>query len=209
MLWRLRSSKSLWQYEPKSLLGVPSCYGEPAGDSVSLLSAKPMQRHFMVDASLFALATALCVGCHHTGTRTASAPTVWPTEEHCWWAPLRTAMLPDSVAARYSSAYTSLGLSGARWSHAGDTAWAEAGPTFVERAAGSAVYAARVVAYRRGDTTLVRPFVAVRSEGSASVGSLSIPFCGDAMRAAHAATTQPRDEERDDSLPLWRRRAVQ
>ena len=167
-----------------------------------------MRSPLVLNASLLAVATALIAGCHRTIAQTANEPVVWPTEEYCWWAPLRTTMLPDSVAARYSRAYATLGLTGAGWSHEADTAWAEAGPTVLERAASRAVYAARVVAYRRGDTTLVRPFVAVRSDDSASVGSLSIPFCGDVIRAAHASTTQPRDDEKDDKLPLWRRRPV-
>ena len=109
---------------------------------------------------------------------------------------------------RYSRAFSTLGLSGAEWSQAADTAWAEAGPTVLERAGSKAICAARVVAYRRGDTTLVRPFIAVRPGDSTFVGRLFIPFCGDVIRAAEASTTQPPNEEREDSLPLWRRRPV-
>jgi hypothetical protein len=65
-----------------------------------------------------------------------------------------------------------------------------------------------VVAYRRGDTTFVRPFVAVRSDGEVNFGRLAIPLCGDAIRAAHAGLTAPREEEQDDSLPVWRRRRL-
>jgi hypothetical protein len=117
-------------------------------------------------------------------------------------------MSPDSVAMRYANAYTTLGLSGAAWSRNADTAWAEGGPSVLSRTEGTGVFAARVVAYRRGDTTLVRPFIAVRPEGSVHDGSLAIPFCGAAIRAAQAGTTTPRDQEKDDSLPLWRRRPI-
>ena len=117
-------------------------------------------------------------------------------------------MPPDSVAARYARAFTTLGLSGTGWSHQADTAWAEGGPTLLTRPAGTGVFAARVVAYRRGDTALVRPFVGVRAAGDVNVAQLAIPFCGDAMRAAQAGLTRTDQEVRDDSLPVWRRRPM-
>jgi hypothetical protein len=141
-------------------------------------------------------------------TPSATTPTAWPAEDHCGWAPQRTATTPDSVAVRYARAFATLGLSGAGWSRQADTAWAEGGPTVLSRPTGAGLYAARVVAYRRGDTTLVRPFVAVRPAGDVNVGHLSIPFCGDAMRAAQAGLTATGEELRDDSLPIWRRRRV-
>jgi len=165
-------------------------------------------RRLALYAMLSAIIGTLSAGCHRSRAQTASAPPISPEGEHCWWAAYRTAVPPDSVAVRYSRAFASLGLSGAGWSHQADTAWAEGGPTGLSRPAGAGLYAARVVAYRRGDTTLVRPFVAVRPDGDVSGGSLSISFCGDASRAAQALTTAPPDEERDDSLPVWRRRPL-
>jgi hypothetical protein len=167
-----------------------------------------MRCHLSTHAVLLALITTLSAGCHHSTPRIASTPASWPEEDHCWSAPLRTAVPPDSVAMRYARAYGTLGLSGAGWSRQADTAWAEGGPTVLSRPDGSGLFAARVIAYRRGDTTLVRPFVAVRPDGGVNVGRLSIPFCGDAIRAAAALTTAPGAEERDDSLPVWRRRAM-
>jgi hypothetical protein len=155
---------------------------------------------------LFVLVASPSVGCHRAAPRVASAPSTAPQWEHCWWAALRTALPPDSVASRFARAYDSLGLANAEWSHQADTAWAEAGPMTVTREGGSAIVRARVVAYRRGDTTLVRPFSAVQSAGPANLGALGIGFCGEAIRAAKAQTTQPSNEEPDDSLPLWRRR---
>jgi hypothetical protein len=149
---------------------------------------------------------ALSAGCHRSRAETVSTPTSWPEEDHCWWAAHRTAIPPDSVAVRYAQAFATLGLSGAGWSHQADTAWAEGGPAVLARPAGTGLYAARVVAYRRGDTTFVRPFLAVRSAGEVNAGRLAIEFCGDAIRAAKAGLTAPREEERDDSLPVWRRR---
>ena len=156
-------------------------------------------------AVLFALVGALSAGCHRIGPRVTTT-SLTSQEEHCWWAAYRTAMPPDSVAARYAGAYTTLGLSNSSWSHLADTAWAEAGPTPLTREGGNGIYAARVVALRRGDTTLVRPFNAIQPVGPANVGGLHIAFCGEASRAAKAQTTAPPNEEPDDSLPLWRRR---
>jgi hypothetical protein len=135
-------------------------------------------------------------------------PTSWPEESHCWWARYRTAIPPDSVAVRYARAFATLGLSGAGWSHQADTAWAQGGPTVLSRPSGTGLFAARVVAYRHGETTFVRPFNAVRSSDEGNLGRLSIEFCGDASRAAHAETTTIKQEEPDDSLPVWRRRQV-
>ena len=127
-------------------------------------------------------------------------------EGHCWWAAYRTAMPPDSVAARYAQAFTTVGLAGAGWSRQADTAWAQAEPTLLTRPAGVGTYAMRVVAYRRGDTTFFRPFNAVRANEGANLGAMAIGFCGDVSRASKVPATAPYDEERDDSLPLWRRR---
>ena len=167
-----------------------------------------MRGFFVIRVSLLVLASALGTGCSRSRMQTASSPLVWPAEEHCWWAALRTALPPDSVAERYARAYQALGLSETGWSHQADTAWAEGGPTVLARAAGTGTYAARVVAYRRGDSTLVRGFIAVKADGTASGLNLLIPFCADVIREAKAATTTPRHEERDDSMPVWRRRSV-
>ena len=78
----------------------------------------------------------------------------------------------------------------------------------VAREGASGMVRARVVAYRRGDTTLVRPFSAVQPPGAANLGALTIGFCGEMIRAAKAATSQPPKEEPDDSLPLWRQRPM-
>jgi hypothetical protein len=159
-------------------------------------------------AILLALVASLSIGCHHQRAQTAVTPSARPGGEHCWWAAYRTAMSPDSVAARYARAYTTVGLSNSGWSHSADTAWAEAGPTALSRDGGTRTYAARVVAIRRGDTTFFRPFQSVQLQpaDSRGKGALTIPFCADLSRAAMTGGTAPRDEEPDDSLPLWRRR---
>lgn len=171
-------------------------------------AAHPLLRPLRVHAILVAVSATLSSGCHRSRPQTATTPSAWIDGDHCWWARYRTAMPPDSVAARYARAYATLGLATTGWSHQADTAWAESGPTVLSRSGSSATYASRVVAYRLGDTTFVRPFVTVRNGGEVNVGSLSIQFCGDVSRAAQAGTTAPREEERDDSLPVWRRRPM-
>lgn len=157
---------------------------------------------------MLAVAGTFGTACHHTTAQTRTASAERPEEDHCGWAPQRTAATPDSVAARFAQAFATLGLAGAGWSHKADTAWAEGGPTALSRPAGAGVYAARVVAYRHGDTTLVRPFVAVTPAGDVNIGRLSIPFCGDAIRAAQAGLLPGNTEVPDDSSPVWRRRAL-
>ena len=159
-------------------------------------------------AILLPLVASLSTACHRGGPRVAITPSAQPKYEHCWWAAYRTAMPPDSVAARFAGAYTTLGFPPSGWSHLGDTAWAEAGPTALAREAGTRVYAARVVAIRRGDTTFYRQFNAVQLQpaDSGGKGALAIPFCLDMNRAAMTGGIAPRDEEPDDTLPLWRRR---
>lgn len=166
-----------------------------------------MRLSLAVHVMLLALTTVPSAGCHHP-PQTAATPRASMEEGHCWWAAYRTALPPDSVAAHYAQAYTTLGLTGAGWSQLGDTAWAQAEPTLLTRPAGAGTYAARVVAYRRGDTTFLRPFVGVRADSNANGGAMSIAFCGDVSRASRVPAGGPRDEEPDDSLPIWRRRPV-
>lgn len=167
-----------------------------------------MRHSVAVHATLLALASALSAGCHRPKAQTAVTPRATLEEGHCWWAAYRTTMPPDSVAAHYARAFTTVGLTGAGWAQLGDTAWAQAEPTFLSRPEGAGTYAGRVVAYRHGDTTFFRPFNAVQATGPANLGAMSIGFCQDVSRAAHTGGAAPRDEEPDDSLPLWRRRPL-
>src|SRR5215211_4784730 len=138
-----------------------------------------MRSRSAIHALPLAVVGILSAGCHKPKAPTVIAPTTWPEEGHCWWARYRTAIPPDSVAVRYARAFATLGLSGVGWSHQADTAWAEGGPTVLSRPNGTGLFAARVVAYRYGDTTFVRPFNAVRSTGEVNAGGLAIGFCGD------------------------------
>ena len=167
-----------------------------------------MRPSVAIHATLLALTSALSAGCHRRAAQTTVTPRASLEEGHCWWAAYRTAMPPDSVAAHYARAFTALGLTGAGWAQLGDTAWAQAEPTLLTRPEGTGTYAMRVVAYRRADTTFFRPFNAVGATGPANLGAMAISFCGDVSRAAKTGGAAPRDEEPDDSLPLWRRRPI-
>jgi hypothetical protein len=166
-----------------------------------------MRLSLSAHAILLVTTGALAVGCNHPKAQTAITPSAGPEFGHCWWAAYRTALPPDSVAARYARAYTTVGLSNSSWSHLADTAWAEAGPTPLSREGTTLIYAGRVVAIRRGDTTFFRPFNALQEDdGSGHAGGHRIGFCAEVSRAALTGGTAPREEEPDDSLPLWRRR---
>src|SRR5215203_6093854 len=127
-----------------------------------LASLSPMRVPLAIHAALVVVSSALSAGCRRSSVQTSNSPLAQAAEDHCWWAALRTQMTPDSVAVRYADAFTKLGLASVRWAQLADTAWAQGGPTVLSRPGGAGTVVARVVAYRRGDTTLVRPFVSVR-----------------------------------------------
>ena len=166
----------------------------------------PVHRTASVFTAVAIFASLLITGCHRAALTTSSS-SVWPPEGKCWWAPFRTALPPDSVAVRFARAYTMLGLSRAEWSHQADTAWAQAGPSVLADSGRVGTYAARVVAFRRGDSTLLRTFVAIGSSMASNVARERIGFCGETIRTAKPAATAPRIEEPDDALPVWRRRS--
>ena len=146
---------------------------------------RPVRRTVTVLVAVVVLAGLLIAGCRHPARTTSMSP-AWPPDERCWWAPFRTALPPDSVAVRFARAYMMLRMSRANWSHLADTAWAEAGPSVRADSGRVGTYAARVVAFRRGDSTLFRTFVAIRSSTSPNVGGEQIGFCGETMRTAKA-----------------------
>jgi hypothetical protein len=143
----------------------------------------------------------VATACHRSPVNATPSVESWPPEEHCWWAAYRTTMPPDSVAIRFGRALESIGFSGSRVGSLADTAWAQAGPSMLAgQRAGT--YAARVVAIRMGDSTRFRPFVA----SDTLDGGKTIPMCGEIMRRTALHASVPREEERDDSTPRWRRR---
>ena len=142
-------------------------------------------------------------------------------ESHCWWAVFRTTLPPDSVAMHFVRAFAQLGLRGGTWTQRGDTTWAHAEPTTLTSWHG-ATYAARVVAYRAGDSTHFRHFVSVAPPAGgwpASYDSVTadgrhlsvsavggpIGFCGALGRAATVHGTAPADPDGEEKLELWTR----
>lgn len=88
-----------------------------------------------------------------------------------------------------------------------------AGPTMLA-GRGDATYSARVVAFRQGDTTLFRHFVAVTppvprrgTPGDApNPAGLRIGFCGALRRAAAVHGAAPGQPDGEEKLPVWSRR---
>ena len=174
-------------------------------------------RHTPGSAALLALAT-LAASLIGAGCRRRPAPMPAPAplldEEYCWWAVLRTALPPDSVAARFERAFTEVGLTGAARASRADTAWAHAGPTLL-RGEAAGLYESRAVAYRRGDSTHFRYFVAAarpRPEDRAQPadpaerGPSPVGFCGQIARTAAIPTSVPPSPTGEEALPVWTRR---
>lgn len=148
-------------------------------------------------------------GCRHRPTITRPMPSTM-VEEHCWWAAFRSPLPHDSVVARYARAFASVGLTGVRTSRLADTAWAQAGPTPLDRADRRDTYAARIVAYQRGDSALFRTFVSVvpdaASDSSPRVGALHIALCQAIGQAAQAQGAAPREPGDEETQAVWRAR---
>lgn len=142
-------------------------------------------------------------------------------EGHCWWAVFRTPLPPDSVATHFVRAFAQLGLRGGTWAQRGDTTWAHAEPTPLAAWHGG-TYAARVVAYRVGDSTHFRHFVSVAPPAggwpvsydsvtadsrhlSVNAAGAPIGFCGALGRAAEVHGTAPADPDGEEKLELWTR----
>lgn len=173
-----------------------------------------MRRSLISLAILTALGGMVAGGCHRRLLTTIPTAAHKANEEHCFWTAFRTTLPPDTVASRYVQAFTSLGLSAASASHLADTAWANAGPTVIAFPEGRNTYAARVVAYRRGDTTLYRAFVTVTAppggwstpDDSGHVGARTIPFCGRMARAAQVHGTTSGMPGALEVSEVWRSR---
>lgn len=157
----------------------------------------------------------------HAPLRMAPAPSVALTREvegQCWWTVYRSPLPADSVAARYVRAYESIGLGNATWSHTADTAWAQAGPATLGETDSSWTYAARVVAYQRGDSAHFRTYASAtlpkaqsvtdsaRALGANPETGRRIAFCGRLARIAQVQGTAPRDPDGEEKLDVWRRR---
>lgn len=158
------------------------------------------------------VAAAVSAGCRRP-PHAAPTPASTNDESYCWHAVFHTALPPDTVAAHFARAFTHVGLTHATWSRQADTAWAYGGPTVLGGPRGGATYAARVVAYRHGDTTRFRHYVSITpptrgwspSPDTASAGSLSslIGLCGELGAAAAVHGTAPQWPNGEERLPVW------
>ena len=134
------------------------------------------------------------------------------SEEYCWWAVLRSTRAPDSVAARFTSAYIHAGFSSVTFKKYADTAWATAGPTQIGGANG-ALFASRAVAYWHGDSTHFRYYVSVgppmrggvQTSDSVDAGKLLLGLCAQVARAAAIGWSAPRSPTGDETLQIWTR----
>lgn len=160
-------------------------------------------------------------GCRHRALGTPAGP-VPAKEEPCWWTVFRTPLPLDTVTAHLVGAFTTLGLAGASSSQQGDTTWAQAGPTRLDDWRG-ATYSARMAAFRRGDSTLYRYFVAVEpppggwppeydtvtTDGRAvrvNPSASAIGFCQAIARVSANNGTSPSEPNGEELLTVWRRR---
>jgi hypothetical protein len=120
-----------------------------------------LRRH----ARAFAIYIIVGAGCHHSQPAIGAPAPARSPEGYCWWTAWHTPLAPDTVAARYTSAFAATGLTGAAWTRIADTAWAYGGPTLLHRGDAEFMYESRIVAYRRSDTTVYRPFVGLTRAG--------------------------------------------
>lgn len=135
--------------------------------------------------------------CNPSPPKVAIVP-VSVDEDHCWWTVYRTSLPLDSVADRFARAFTSVGFASSPPSYLGDTAWINVGPTRLVGYDGRPIEA-RLVAYRAGDSTHFRTFVATGA-------SQAIQLCQQISRAAPVSGVALREPDGDETLSVWRRR---
>ena len=177
-----------------------------------------MSRRIFVLPALVA-ATGIAAACR-APARTVPTPAVARTGasgDYCWWTVYRSPLPVDTVVARFARAYEAVGLAGAGSARVADTAWAQGTPTVLGGAHAGGTYAARVVAYRRGDSTHFRQYVSLVAPpggwpasdsahgGDAGFGR-QVGFCTELSRAAKTQGTAPREPDGEEKLDVWRRR---
>lgn len=149
-----------------------------------------------VAASALAISLAAC----HRARLPAPAPAVME-ENACWWAVIRTGNPVDTVTARFARAFADLGFASLASSRIADTAWVNAAPSVLPGYPGGAV-SARVVAYRLGDSTHFRTFIATPGW----TGAQTIPLCQAIARTAAVGAVIPRNPDGEELLGVWQRR---
>ena len=170
----------------------------------------------MSDAISFcglALTASILVACRHQATppTSAAAPLPSRTREFCWWAVLRAASAPDSIAGRFQRAYSELNLANVATGKWGDTAWAHAGPSSAPMRTTNVLYESGALSYPTGDSTKFRYFVAIsappggstRSSDSVAASAGDLDVCADIARRASIRWSAPKSPTGEESMPLW------
>jgi hypothetical protein len=160
-----------------------------------------------------ALTGSILLACQHQATPATSAavPLSSRSREFCWWAVLRAASAPDSIAGRFQRAYSELNLANVATGTWGDTAWAHAGPSSAPMRTTNVLYESGALAYRTGDSTKFRYFVAIsappggwiRSSDSVAASAGDLDFCADIARRASIRWSAPKSPTGEESMPLW------
>jgi hypothetical protein len=142
----------------------------------------------------------------------APVAAAWPRDEYCWWMAIRTPLPVDSVRARFSRAFATVGLTDITSQRVGDTILVRGGPTELGAATSRGIYASRAVAYQHGDSTRFRWYSSVVPSSSVATAADSesvvrrhIGFCGEIGKAVAIKGFTTRDPTADDSITVWTR----
>ena len=165
------------------------------------------------------IGTLLLLGCGfarapHRAAAPTSAPLAPRTSDHCWWSTNRSVLPPDSIAERFGRAFAAVGFLGITQGSAADTAWAQSGATVLPGAPPGALRSMWAVAYRAGDSTHYRYFVAstritppgtlADADTTAAAPAGVIPLCTAVARAAAIPGVQPPQPTGEEALEVWR-----
>jgi hypothetical protein len=118
------------------------------------------------------------------------------------------------VAVRYAGALGAVGIANARTATLADTAWVTSSFTALSEGPAGAHYASRLTAYRAGDTTRLRYFLAIAparrgwrvATDSVQAAQRVVPLCAAIARAAAIPAWAPREPTGEEAAPVWRPR---
>lgn len=167
---------------------------------------------------VFSFAALIAAGCQKQAPTSAPAPVAAREEFYCWKIVRRTTLPIDSVAVHFQRAFLAIGLTNASWTRSADTVTVQGGPTVIDSLTVDTVYrsyATRAVAYRVGDTTRFRYFVAMDpaprgirqpSDAASRARQRLLDLCADIVRNYGMRSTEPREANGEDTLAVWRAR---
>ncbi len=150
-------------------------------------------------------------GCYRNAVQRALP--VEPHEEYCWWHVMTSPLSVDTVAARFASAFATIGFRNVRWEHQGDTAWAVSTPTLLRGQPEGVLYASRIVGYQKGDSTHFRSYVMIQPAGDGAVSTTAIAgeatgvigLCRAIATAAAVQATARPEATGEEAWRLWAR----